>query len=360
VIRQDERFAAIPVLFLTGRTEPDMLQRVFAAGGDDFVPKPVIPADLLARVQARLERTEQLKLQAETDALTGLATRVHGERVLARWLGEAVRDDHALSVALLNVDRTADVNARWGRAAGDAALRELAIRLQQRFGDALIARWGGDEFVVAHRGGRVQSIDRLAELLDDLQCDPIRTREGARITLSFTAGVAAFPQDGRTIDAVQAAAERALSEARRSGRGRVSALGMASQDDAAIDVLVVEDDPVISSLLVHALEARGYRTRALAHGDVAAAALLGEPRTLRPRLVLLDVDLPGIDGLSLLRKLRTAGALKHMRVIMLTVRASEEEVVKSLELDAFDHIAKPFSTPVLMQRVRRALAEAAS
>ena len=67
------------------------------------------------------------------------------------------------------------------------------------------------------------------------------------------------------------------------------------------------------------------------------------------------MNLPGLDGLGVLRRLSQNEGLRGTRVIMLTVRANELEVLKALELGAFDHVAKPFSVPVLMQRIRRAL-----
>jgi len=70
---------------------------------------------------------------------------------------------------------------------------------------------------------------------------------------------------------------------------------------------------------------------------------------------VLDVDLPGLDGLSVLRRLARDDVLADTRVIMLTARSGEAEVLEALELGAFDHVAKPFSVPVLMQRIRRAL-----
>ena len=65
--------------------------------------------------------------------------------------------------------------------------------------------------------------------------------------------------------------------------------------------------------------------------------------------------LPGLDGLSILRRLSGDGVLESTRVIMLTARAGEDETVRALELGAFDFVAKPFSVPVLVERLRRAL-----
>ena len=83
--------------------------------------------------------------------------------------------------------------------------------------------------------------------------------------------------------------------------------------------------------------------------------MTGTDAALSPRLVLLDVDLPGLDGVALLRRIMERGGATGPRVIMLTVRSTEPEVLRSLELGAFDHVAKPVSVPVLMQKVRRAL-----
>jgi DNA-binding response OmpR family regulator len=67
------------------------------------------------------------------------------------------------------------------------------------------------------------------------------------------------------------------------------------------------------------------------------------------------VDLPGLNGLGVLRRLAHDGVLQHTRVIMLTVRSAESEILEALELGACDHVAKPFSLPVLLQRIRHTL-----
>ncbi|BAS10558.1 response regulator MprA [Arthrobacter sp. Hiyo4] len=122
-----------------------------------------------------------------------------------------------------------------------------------------------------------------------------------------------------------------------------------------VDVAVVEDDPLLAELLGHALTTRGYRHRHFADGRAAADQLAGSPAALRARVLLLDVDLPILNGLGVLREMASTGSLADTRVIMLTARSSEQEIVDALEQGAFDHVAKPFSVPVLMQRLRRAL-----
>lgn len=125
--------------------------------------------------------------------------------------------------------------------------------------------------------------------------------------------------------------------------------------DYDVDVVVVEDDPLLAELLRHALTTRGYRFRHFTDGHAAAAELAGSRPALRSRVVLLDVDLPVLSGLAVLRQMALTGNLAATRVIMLTAHSGETEIVNALELGAFGHVAKPFSVPVLMQRVRRAL-----
>lgn len=121
-----------------------------------------------------------------------------------------------------------------------------------------------------------------------------------------------------------------------------------------VDVAIVEDDAALAELLVHALATAGRSTRWIADGAAAATALTGSPPSLVPRVLLLDVDLPGLGGMALLRELAARGTLAATRVIMLTVRATEAEVVQAFELGCFDHVAKPFSLPVLLHRIARA------
>lgn len=124
-----------------------------------------------------------------------------------------------------------------------------------------------------------------------------------------------------------------------------------------VDVVVVEDDPLLADLLRHALTTRGYRLQHFTDGQAAAAELTGRPPALRTRVVLLDVDLPGLNGFGVLRQMATSDSLAATRVIMLTAHSSEKEIVNALELGAFDHVAKPFSVPVLMRRVHRAMGD---
>lgn len=121
------------------------------------------------------------------------------------------------------------------------------------------------------------------------------------------------------------------------------------------DVVIVDDDEVLVELLCHAVTGRGLTAKSISDGTSALTQLTGQAPMLRARVIVLDVGLPEHDGLAVLRALSRDGITKTTRVIMLTARSLESEVLQALDLGACDHVAKPFSVPVLMHRIRRAL-----
>jgi DNA-binding response OmpR family regulator len=113
-------------------------------------------------------------------------------------------------------------------------------------------------------------------------------------------------------------------------------------------VLVVDDEPHIRTVLRGYLEAEGFSVTEAADGEVALAALRGE----RPDLVLLDVMLPGIDGLEVLRRLRT---FSEVYVILVTARSEEVDKLVGLGVGADDYVTKPFSPREVAARVKAVL-----
>jgi DNA-binding response OmpR family regulator len=113
-------------------------------------------------------------------------------------------------------------------------------------------------------------------------------------------------------------------------------------------VLVVDDEPIVRDVVVRYLERDGFRTLTASDGDVARTLI--EER--EPSLVVLDVMLPGTDGLALCRWIRGRSSLP---VILLTARGEEADRIVGLELGADDYVTKPFSPRELAARVRSVL-----
>ncbi|MDH4229944.1 MAG: response regulator transcription factor [Nitrospirota bacterium] len=120
---------------------------------------------------------------------------------------------------------------------------------------------------------------------------------------------------------------------------------------AAAHILVVEDEADIRELVRYNLERAGYRVDCVGTGEAA----LREARATLPALMVLDLMLPGTDGLSVCRTLKRDPATHAIAILMLTARGAEADVVNGLESGADDYVVKPFSPRVLVARARSLL-----
>ena len=119
-------------------------------------------------------------------------------------------------------------------------------------------------------------------------------------------------------------------------------------------ILVVDDDPDILQYVKMNLELEGFETATASNGVDALQVASENP----PALVLLDVMMPGMDGLTTLRHLRNDPPTASVPVVMLTARALAQDRVKGLDLGADDYITKPFAVEELVARVRTVIRRA--
>ncbi|HEV7839281.1 MAG TPA: response regulator, partial [Gemmatimonadaceae bacterium] len=155
-IRSDRRWSDLPVIFLTGHTDPDSVRRVFAAGADDYVGKPFVPAELIMRIESRLTGVKARRGPEETDPVTGLATAHRTTEVIERFLKLARRKSDPYSVAVLEVDGFPELVKTHGRSLGDRILRAIGELLPKNFrGEDVVGWWGwwaGAEFMIGMYG----------------------------------------------------------------------------------------------------------------------------------------------------------------------------------------------------------------
>ena len=116
-------------------------------------------------------------------------------------------------------------------------------------------------------------------------------------------------------------------------------------------VLVVDDERDILELVKYNLDKEGYQVTVVATGEDALAAT----RTKMPDIVVLDLMLPGVDGLEVCRRLKADPKTRSIPIVMLTAKGDEADVVTGLELGASDYVTKPFSPRVLTARIKAVL-----
>jgi diguanylate cyclase (GGDEF)-like protein len=360
VVRSDRRWSELPVIFLTGHTDQASIQRVFAAGADDYVGKPFVPAELMMRIESRLTGVKARKAPVETDPLTGLPTAGKATELIEKFLRLARRKSDPYSIAVLQVDAFASLATTFGRALSDSVLRGIGVLLPKSFRtEDVPGWWGGPDFTIGMYGSaKEHAAIKLAQICTKIAEMNFLAEDGRRVHVSCSGGVAQYQLDGDSIVALREEALKALEQVRATaGATPVGIAGVKtlSAMTRRVDVAIVDDDLALVSLLQHAMESRSMRVACYADGETAVAALTGTAPEVQASVILLGVDLPALNGLDVLRRLKAGEVTRSASVVMLTSRTGERDVLTALELGAADHIAKPFSVPVLMHKVRTVL-----
>jgi diguanylate cyclase (GGDEF)-like protein len=335
VVRSDRRWSELPVIFLSGHTDQASVQRMFAAGADDYVGKPFVPAELMMRIESRLTGVKARKAPVETDPLTGLTTATKATELIDRFLRLARRKSDPYSVAVLQVDGFGGLAATFGRAACDSVLRGIGQLLPKSFrAEDVPGWWGGADFTIGMYGSsKEHAAIKLGQICTRIAELNFLAEDGRRVHVSCSGGVAQYQKDGDTIPALRDQALRALEQARSSGGGTrvgisgVKAIGAMTRK---VDVAIVDDDTALVSLLQHAMESRSMRVASYADGETAVAALTGAAPEVQASVILLGVDLPALNGLDVLRRLKAGEVTRSTSVVMLTSRTGERDVLAAL------------------------------
>jgi diguanylate cyclase (GGDEF)-like protein len=366
VVRSDPRWSELPVIFLSGHTDQASVHRVFAAGADDYVGKPFVPAELMMRIENRLTGVKARRAPVETDPLTGLPIAHKATEQIDRFLRLARRKSDPYSIAVLQIDAFASLAHTFGRGTGDVVLRTIGELLPKSFrAEDVVGWWGGPDFTVGMYGStKEHAAIKLTQVCSKIGNQTFLSEGGQRVNVSCSAGVAQYQSDGDTVPALREEALKALEQIRETGgirttggivRVGISGIKAIGPMTRRVDVAIVDDDTALVSLLQHAMESRNLRVATFADGEIAVAALTGASPEVQASLILLGVDIPALNGLDVLRRLKAGEITRSSRVVMLTSRTGERDVLAALELGAADHIAKPFSVPVLMHKVRAML-----
>jgi len=178
------------------------------------------------QLQEELVKSEALlREQSMRDSLTGLFNRRYMEETLKRELLRASRKKLSLGIIMLDVDEFKRFNDTYGHATGDEILRELGSLLLGHFrGDDIPCRYGGDEFIIVLPGASREMTQQRAERVGE-QSNHLKIEGKTLEAVTFSMGVAVFPENGTTKSAILRAVDAALYRAKHEGRGRVVLAG---------------------------------------------------------------------------------------------------------------------------------------
>lgn len=334
LLRSEPDTRHLPVISLAPDDDPAHVLELLHAGADEVVTTRT-PLDVLAAIcRQRVSRVAALASNSISEEVVSLS-QAHARLVIERMLVTAYQRRSSVSVALVVLESMSDERAT---ASADALAREF------RRGD-IVARWGDRQLVVALQGvGRRTAARRMEDVLRDLA-----------LANESRVGVVEYPHDGHVLEELLGAANALVLATRMDDGPRVASGDWRSGSERSADVLVVDPDATIRALMTTLFERQNLSVINLNNGVSALEYLTSARERALPRVLVMELDLVGIDGLQLLRRLRDARVLGRTRVLVVTTRIREGELSEALNLGATDIVTKPFSPALLVHRLHRVM-----
>ncbi|KMV31603.1 diguanylate cyclase domain-containing protein [Photobacterium swingsii] len=232
----------VPIIFLSGHDEPEMIAKAIDMGGDDYLVKPVNKIVLASKLKAmqriahmrhklkeasvQLEQAnERLSQQVNEDGLTKLANRRHLDQKLAELISMHGRNNFSLTIIMIDVDHFKPFNDYYGHLEGDRCLQLVAGELKSTFSRAgeLAARYGGEEFVVlisnCDKTQAVRECERLKQCIKKLEIPHSKSTTSNIITVS-QGMVSWVPTGLETPENMYQIVDKVLYKAKEQGRNR--------------------------------------------------------------------------------------------------------------------------------------------
>lgn len=232
----------VPIIFLSGHDEPEMIAKAIDMGGDDYIVKPVNKIVLAAKLKAMqriahmrhqlkdttksLEQAnEKLSQQVNEDGLTKLANRRYLDMKLAEFISWHGRNNFPLTLIMLDVDHFKLFNDHYGHLEGDRCLQAVATELKKNFSRAgeLAARYGGEEFVIAlsncDKTRAVRECERLKLCIQQLEIPHSKSTTADIVTVS-QGMVSWVPTGLEAVENMYEIVDRVLYKAKEQGRNR--------------------------------------------------------------------------------------------------------------------------------------------
>lgn len=346
----------------------------------------------LVHHQVDMERKQSdLARQTVTDALTGAFNRKHFDAQMARAFDEATSNGTPVSVLFVDADKFKSVNDTLGHQAGDAVLIEVSRRVRATIGDSgTVCRYGGEEFAIILPGTGVEAARGAAEAVRSaLESEPIdisslklstsEVRQTVSVGVSCRVpGSTAFDSAGSLVHA----ADEAVYAAKKAGRNKVcvapepvriapAPIPMpvvtppparrfddkpAASTDAKRIVMIVEDDALSAKMLEVLLTKHGNVKVVVAVSAEDALKLMHGVRPapgIRPDLALVDINLPAMSGIDLVRACKASPVLRSIAMVTMSACTDEAERTEASAAGAVAYFDKAQLCSDLMGSLRK-------
>jgi len=189
-LKSNEETRDIPILFLSCRNDVDNIVKGFRLGGVDYVTKPYLPQEVIARIQTHLQLRETisaLNKLAHIDHLSGIANRRSFFSIAPKLFEDATKKDQPLHLFMIDMDNFKQINDTYGHSIGDKVIQGLSACVQKSISKIdIFARFGGDEFVlILTKISAQQARQQLEQLILNVQEASLAAESSAKVTVSI-------------------------------------------------------------------------------------------------------------------------------------------------------------------------------
>lgn len=384
-LKEQEVTRFIPVIVFTSDKEHDVRLKALDAGANDFINKPIDPKELVARVKNALfmkqyaelikQQAAEVKRQVEIDSLTELRSRRSFDERFGKMFSQQKADP--LNLILFDIDKFKEINDVYGHRAGDKILKHVADVTKQVCGDKVFsARIGGDEFAILFHSNNLDLAKKIGQRIKhEVLARPVSI-DGNRIATSVSVGIASQTAKMKTKTELFDRADSALYESKARGRNEVTVyvpacgnrpehsylkqkrqikpahLEITPRIPEEGKILIVDDEPAVTGMLQSHLKKSGFE---LVETENDATKVLPRTKSYVPDLILMDVRMPGINGLEVLKNIRQDGNLNSIPVVIMTSSNDDRIRLAALKLHATDFLTKPVKMAELIARVQNSL-----
>jgi diguanylate cyclase (GGDEF)-like protein len=345
LVRYWERAHGIAIPLFIVSNDAGSLTRLecLALGADAFFGLPLDGAVVAAMVSRALEQRRANTIANRYDPATGLGNRAAFADAFRALAEDGERRGPRGTLAILEINVIGSEDSR--RLLSEQLIRVAGRRITRELGDeGIVARLGGNELgVLLNGGGAEDAVAMLDRIRHQVAGHPEETDEGM-VSLSFYGSVVELSGNVTLREAMSEADRRLQVAKAHSEPGIVS---VAAPRVTTRKIMLTEDDPLMARLTVHRLEREGYEVVHFDNGTEAFEAVTD----VNPDLLVLDINMPGLDGISLLERIRSDPVFEDTPILMLTARTREADIVRAFRKGASDYLTKPFSAAELVARV---------
>ena len=352
-IKERPDYSDICVIFLSAMNDIETKIKGMVSGIDDYITKPFNLREVVLRVEMVLRRAKKYKEKLLLDSLTGAYSRYYLNERIKDELERYKRSKTIFSVAFIDLDFFKRINDNYGHITGDFVLKQFAefIGINIRECDCLF-RYGGEEFILLLLDTNEQhaflAVDRLREAFTK---KPI-CFSGNDLYITFSCGIKEVDEKVKSVSQLLGMVDEAMYAAKKAGRNKVVKYSsLSNETENSKTLLIVDDESTILKLLSERFCGAGYNV-VLASTGQQAIQIASEQFI---DAIVLDLILPDVDGLEICRKIKENPLSRNTRIVILSNRSSESDIIEGFHCGADDYVTKPFSIAELEVRIIRIL-----